>query len=297
MGDLGFGFDKSGAKWGGVVDVLDPALQTAITDCAHLRPQHHDVDEGGGEARCPSSRIARSRSSISPNTPRASRRVRKARHSRHLVRACLGRLPACAPGAQSAAGKGRARDARDRGEAFAMVRDYKGSHSGEHGDGIVRSEFHQFMFGSRLVRAFEEVKTRFDPKGLFNPGKIVQAPRFDDRGNFRYGPDYRGEEIATRLDWSAWPGAGGGFQGAVEMCNNNGACRKMAGGVMCPELSRHPRRKRCHARPREQSAACGHRSARTGRARFARDGGDDEAVRVLQGLPARMPDRASTWRA
>ena len=50
-------------------------------------------------------------------------------------------------------------------EAFAMVREYKGSHSGEHGDGLVRSEFHEPMFGSRLVRAFEEVKDSFDPKG------------------------------------------------------------------------------------------------------------------------------------
>ena len=119
-------------------------------------------------------------------------------------------------------------------EAFAMVRDYKGSHSGEHGDGIVRSEFHEFMFGKRLVRAFEEVKARFDPKGLFNPGKIVHAPKFDDRNYFRFGPGYRGEAMHTQLDWSAWPGAGGGFQGAVEMCNNNGACRKIEGGVMCP---------------------------------------------------------------
>ena len=75
---------------------------------------------------------------------------------------------------------------------------------------------------------------RFDPHGLFNPGKIVQAPKFDDRSLFRYGPDYRADEIKTHLDWSAWPGAGGGFQGAVEMCNNNGACRALAGGVMCP---------------------------------------------------------------
>ena len=66
-------------------------------------------------------------------------------------------------------------------EAFAFVREYKGSHSGEHGDGIVRSEFHEPMFGTRLVRAFEEVKDRFDPDGLFNPGKIVRAPKFDDR--------------------------------------------------------------------------------------------------------------------
>src|SRR3954452_24797849 len=58
-------------------------------------------------------------------------------------------------------------------EAFALVRAYKGSHSGEHGDGIVRSEFHESMFGSRLTRAFEQVKDLFDPENLFNPGKIV----------------------------------------------------------------------------------------------------------------------------
>ena len=119
-------------------------------------------------------------------------------------------------------------------EAFAMVRDYKGSHSGEHGDGLVRSEFHEFMFGKRLVKSFEEVKDKFDPKGLLNPGKIVRAPKFDDRTKFRYGPEYRAQEIKAALDWSAYPGAGGGFQGAVEMCNNNGACRKLDGGVMCP---------------------------------------------------------------
>jgi Fe-S oxidoreductase len=119
-------------------------------------------------------------------------------------------------------------------EAFALVRDYKGSHSGEHGDGLVRSEFHAPMFGSRLVQAFEEVKDRFDPAGLFNPGKIVRAPKFDDRDNLRYGPGYRAEPMTAALDWSAYPGAGGGLQGAVEMCNNNGACRALAGGVMCP---------------------------------------------------------------
>jgi Fe-S oxidoreductase len=62
----------------------------------------------------------------------------------------------------------------------------------------------------------------------------VHAPKFDDRHNFRYGREYHGENMHTELDWSAYPGAGGGFQGAVEMCNNNGACRKSSGGVMCP---------------------------------------------------------------
>ncbi len=110
-------------------------------------------------------------------------------------------------------------------QAFELVRKYKGSHSGEHGDGIVRSEFHEQMFGTRLVRAFEEVKDRFDPDGLFNPGKITRAPRMDDRTLFRYPPGYDGIEINPALDWSDYPGASQGFLGAIEMCNNNGTCR------------------------------------------------------------------------
>jgi Fe-S oxidoreductase len=119
-------------------------------------------------------------------------------------------------------------------ETFAMVREYKGSHSGEHGDGLVRSEFHEAMFGPRIIADFAEVKHRFDPGDVLNPGKIVDPPKMDDRSLFRYPPDYRVGELKTALDWSAYLGAGGGFQGAVEMCNNNGACRKLEGGVMCP---------------------------------------------------------------
>ena len=115
-------------------------------------------------------------------------------------------------------------------EAFAMVREYKGSHSGEHGDGLVRSEFHEPMFGSRIVRAFEEVKDTFDPTGLFNPGKIVRPPKMDDRSLFRFKPGYRQVPVETAFDWSEW----GGFASAAEMCNNNGACRKSDPGVMCP---------------------------------------------------------------
>jgi Fe-S oxidoreductase len=90
------------------------------------------------------------------------------------------------------------------------------------------------MFGARIVADFEEVKHRFDPDNVLNPGKIVDPPKMDDRRLFRYPPDYRVGELKTALDWSAYTGAGGGFQGAVEMCNNNGACRKLEGGVMCP---------------------------------------------------------------
>jgi FAD/FMN-containing dehydrogenase/Fe-S oxidoreductase len=117
-------------------------------------------------------------------------------------------------------------------EAFAMVREYKGSHSGEHGDGLVRSEFHEAMFGKRIVAAFKEVKAAFDKDGLFNPGKIVDPPAMDDRSLFRFKPGYATPEIGTALDWSEW----GGFAGAVEMCNNNGACRKSDPGVMCPSF-------------------------------------------------------------
>jgi FAD/FMN-containing dehydrogenase/Fe-S oxidoreductase len=119
-------------------------------------------------------------------------------------------------------------------EAFAFVREYKGAHSGEHGDGLVRSEFHEQMFGARTVRLFEEVKDRLDPAGVLNPGKIVRPPRMDDRTLFRYPPGYRVAPIEAALDWSGFSGAGGGLQGAIEMCNNNGACRRFDAGVMCP---------------------------------------------------------------
>jgi FAD/FMN-containing dehydrogenase/Fe-S oxidoreductase len=115
-------------------------------------------------------------------------------------------------------------------ETFEIVREYKGSHSGEHGDGLVRSEFHEPMFGSRIARAFEEVKDTFDPDCLFNPGKIVWPEKMDDRSLFRFKPGYAAQPMDTVLDWSEW----GGFAGAVEMCNNNGTCRKSNPGVMCP---------------------------------------------------------------
>jgi len=114
------------------------------------------------------------------------------------------------------------------------VRSFGGSHSGEHGDGIVRSEFNDTMFGPVLPDLFRQVKAMFDPACMFNPGKITDAPKMDDRSLFRFAPGYGVEDRDTILDWADWPGRAGGLQGAVEMCNNNGACRKLEGGVMCP---------------------------------------------------------------
>jgi FAD/FMN-containing dehydrogenase/Fe-S oxidoreductase len=236
MGDLGFGWDQTGARWGGVVDVLDPALQTAIAD---LRTSGLNIMMSMKEEGKPVSFVedcAVPLEHLAEYTERLTqvfeRHGTRGTWYAHASVGCLHVRPVLNLRLEKDVKAMRA----IAEEAFAMVRAYKGSHSGEHGDGLVRSEFHQQMFGERLVRAFGEVKDRFDPQGLFNPGKIVRAPKFDDRSNFRYRPGYRGEERTSALDWSAYPGAGGGLQGAVEMCNNNGACRKSAGGVMCPSF-------------------------------------------------------------
>jgi len=124
-------------------------------------------------------------------------------------------------------------------EACAMVREFRGAaFSGEHGDGLVRSEWIEPMLGRRLTRALEEVKHLFDPKGLMNPGKIVRPTRMDDASLFRFKPGYATQRVHTALDWSEWgPAAGGaGFAAAVEMCNNNGHCRKFDAGTMCPSF-------------------------------------------------------------
>ena len=234
IGDLGIAWDSTGAKWGGVVEVLDAKLQAAITE---VRTAGLNIMMSMKEAGKPISFVedcAVPLEHLADYTARLTEVFEKngtrGTWYAHAAVGCLHVRPVLNLRLEKDVHAMRA----IAEEAFAMVREYKGSHSGEHGDGIVRSEFHEFMFGAELVHAFEEVKDRFDPQNLFNPGKIVRAPKFDDRGNFRYGKDYRAEELATALDWSAYPGSGGGFQGAVEMCNNNGACRALAGGVMCP---------------------------------------------------------------
>jgi len=124
-------------------------------------------------------------------------------------------------------------------EACAMVREFKGSaFSGEHGDGLVRSEWIEPILGPQLVRALEEIKLLLDPKGLMNPGKIVRPSKMDDRMLFRFKPGYATAALETALDWSDWGARerGAGFAAAIEMCNNNGHCRKFDAGTMCPSF-------------------------------------------------------------
>ena len=109
-----------------------------------------------------------------------------------------------------------------------LVLAYGGALSGEHGDGLVRSPFMEKMFGPVLYDAFRRIKTTFDPDGMFNPGKIVDAPPLT--ANLRYGQAYRTIQPVTFFDYSEH----GGLPGAVEMCSGLGACRKSLDGTMCP---------------------------------------------------------------
>ncbi|MFK7890259.1 MAG: FAD-binding and (Fe-S)-binding domain-containing protein [Granulosicoccus sp.] len=234
MHELGFDWQGKGKQWGGVVQATDAALQTRIgevrkaglnimmsmksegkpvsfvEDCAVDLPDLADFTAG--------------------LTDVFAKHGTKGTWYAHASVGCLHVRPVLNLKLEEDARKMR----EIAEEAFDLVLKYKGSHSGEHGDGISRSEFHGKMFGEKMVENFRFVKQCFDPDNLFNPGKIVNAPRMNDRDYFRYRPQYQMIEIGQQLDWSDWPGASGGLQGAIEMCNNNGACRKLQGGVMCP---------------------------------------------------------------
>lgn len=109
-----------------------------------------------------------------------------------------------------------------------LVIEFGGALSGEHGDGMLRAEFNRELFGETLYEAFREIKHTFDPYDIFNPGKIVDAPLMDHY--LRYGEQYHPIQLHTHFRFNDT----GGMVGAVELCNGNGLCRKVAGGTMCP---------------------------------------------------------------
>jgi len=109
-----------------------------------------------------------------------------------------------------------------------LVREFEGAMTGEHGEGLVRSEWIPRLFGPLLVEAFRKVKTAFDPHNLFNPGKIVDPLPMD--ANLRYGEGFESQQPSTILDFSSY----GGMAGLVEMCSGLGECRKRLVGTMCP---------------------------------------------------------------
>ena len=118
--------------------------------------------------------------------------------------------------------------------SLALVIEYGGTTSGEHGEGIARGEFMSRLYGEELTRAFRKVKEAFDPDYLFNPGKIIDPPPMDSLALLRYGPGYTANLSPenTLLDFREEHG----FDGAVEMCNGAGVCRQLEEGVMCPSF-------------------------------------------------------------
>tara|TARA_B100001559_G_scaffold130630_1_gene109906 strand:+ start:1413 stop:4325 length:2913 start_codon:yes stop_codon:yes gene_type:complete len=113
-------------------------------------------------------------------------------------------------------------------EISDLVKEFDGSLSGEHGDGIVRGVWSEKMYGPKIIDSFRELKGAFDPTTIMNPGKIFDTPKMGD--NLRYGTAYKLKKIDTVLDFSVE----GGFEGAVEKCIGVGACRKLNAGAMCP---------------------------------------------------------------
>ena len=196
-------------------------------------------------------------------------------------------------------------------EASELVRKYKGAYSGEHGDGLCRGEWIEWQFGPAINEAFRAIKQQLDPINLFNPGKIIDPPKMDDAALFRFAPgctetiqriDSRcstgrpGTCRTTRLtEATTAPGSGGdstgGLAKAVEMCNNNGHCRKFDAGTMCPSYrvtrdEQHLTRGRANTLRLALSGQLGPDALHQRRgARGARP------VRRLQGLQARLPDR------
>ncbi|MFO0797398.1 MAG: FAD-linked oxidase C-terminal domain-containing protein [Gemmataceae bacterium] len=114
------------------------------------------------------------------------------------------------------------------GDVVALTLEFGGSLSGEHGDGMVRSEWNRTMFGPVVYEAFRRVKRGFDPGNVLNPGKVVDGPAMDE--NFRHPPGRLLPELPTVFDYEAQ----GGFFRSVELCNGVGVCRKTQGGAMCP---------------------------------------------------------------
>lgn len=117
-------------------------------------------------------------------------------------------------------------------ETALLVKKYKGSLSGEHGDGRLRGEFIPLMTGEEIYQWFREIKKAWDPGGIINPGKITDTPPMDS--HLRYEPGKSVRDIPTIFDFSE----AGGILRAAEKCNGSGDCRKseLMGGTMCPSF-------------------------------------------------------------
>jgi len=116
------------------------------------------------------------------------------------------------------------------GDVASLVKKYRGSLSGEHGDGRTRAPYIETVLGSEMMPLLRQVKELWDPEYRFNPGKILDPKPIDT--DLRFSPEYKKPEVDTVFHWRP----AGGFDAALEQCNGAGVCRKLAesGGTMCP---------------------------------------------------------------
>ncbi len=122
---------------------------------------------------------------------------------------------------------------RDVAAAIApLVKKYRGSLSGEHGDGRLRGEFLETMIGEKNYQLTRRIKQMWDPNNVFNPNKIVDTPPMNTQ--LRFAPGQETRELETVFDFSHEQG----IQRAAELCSGSGDCRKteLAGGTMCPSF-------------------------------------------------------------
>ena len=285
MADLGFGWDQPQRKWGGVVEITEPALQTGIADfrAAGLNVMMSMKQEGKPvsfveDCAVPLPHLADYTERL--NAIFAKHGTRGTMYA-HASEGCLHVRPVLNLKLEKDVKAMRA----IAEETFEMVREYKGSHSGEHGDGLVRSEFHEAMFGSRIVADFREVKQRFDPD---NRAQSRQDRRSAENGrplavSLSAGLSRRRVEDRARLVGLSrrrrrLPGRGRDVQQQRRLPE---ARRRRD----VPVLSRDPQREGCHARPRQHAAAGDLRPVGAGCAGLGRDDGHAETLRLLQGLP------------
>ena len=291
MGDLGFGWNNPRRKWGGVVEITGARAADRYRRVPRRRPQRHDVDEAGGQAGllC---RGLRGTAAASGRLHRPPQRdLRAARHPRHHVCARFRRLPACAPGAEPETGKRRQGDARHRrrdlchgqgiqGLAFRRAWRWPGA-LGIPRDHVRNAHHRGFQSGQAPLRSRERAQSRQDRRyAQDGRPRAVSLSAGLPRPRFQDGARLVG--LSWRRRW---------FSGRGRDVQQQRRLPQARRRRDVPVLSRHPQREGRHARPRQHPTAGDLRPAGSGRSRLRRDDGHAKTLRLLQGLPAGMPDR------
>jgi len=194
IGDLGYSWNK-GIRNGGVVDVIDSNLQSKVSEMRKsglniMMSMKNDAKPVSFIEDCAVELKDLAEYTDGLNKIFDKYNVKGTWYA-HASVGCLHVRPVLNMKIQDDVDKMR----NIANETSSLVKKFKGSYSGEHGDGIARSEFNEVMFGKKMTNIFKSIKNSFDPQNIFNPGKIVDAPELDGRDYFRYAPSYNAKNI------------------------------------------------------------------------------------------------------